>query len=86
VNIYHIIDTIVNTHEIGTNNDDDDGAKASDSTATLLAHLAGRSPSMARNYHVLDTNHKLYRGKNQKVNVSEFEPGSLKLGDTTHYI
>jgi hypothetical protein len=68
VNIDDIIDYTVNTHEIGMKNDDDD-AKASDSTDTLLAHLAGRSSCSGDIRHVLAAEQKSNKGKNQKVNA-----------------
>jgi hypothetical protein len=80
VKIDDIIDFTVNTHEIGMSDDDDD-AKASDSTDTLLAHMAGRSLSLGEICHVLAAKLKLNKGKLQKINASEFEPGTLKLGD-----
>jgi hypothetical protein len=80
-----IIDYTVNTHEIGMNNDDDD-AKASDSTDTLLAHMAGRSLPFGDICHVLAAKQKSEKGKNRKVNTSKSEPGTLKLGDSTHFL
>jgi hypothetical protein len=52
VNIDDIIDYTVNTHEIGMNDDDDD-AKAADTTNTVLAHTTGRSLSLGDIRHVL---------------------------------
>jgi hypothetical protein len=85
VNIDDIIDYTVNTHKIGMNDDDDD-AKESDSSDTLLAHMVGRSSSLGDIGHVLSAKQKLDKGKNQKVNSRESEPGTLKLGDTTHFL
>jgi hypothetical protein len=85
VSIDDIIDYSVNTHEIGMNNDDDD-AKASDSTDTLLAHMAGRSSSLGDIRHVLAAKQKSDKGKKRKVNASKSEPGTLKLGDTTYFV
>jgi hypothetical protein len=83
VNIDYIIDYTVNTHEIGMNNNDD--AKASDNTDTLLAHMAGCSLSLGDICHVLVANQKSDKGKNQKLNASKYESGTMKLGDTTYY-
>jgi hypothetical protein len=68
VNSHHVVDTMsiddiidytVNTHEIGMNDDDDDDdSKASDSTDTLLAHMAGRSLSSGDICHVLAAKQK----------------------------
>jgi hypothetical protein len=85
VNIDDIINYTVNTHEIGMNDDDDD-AKASDSTDTLLAHMAGRSSSSGDIRHVLAAKQKSDKGKNQKVNASKSETGNLKLGDTKYFL
>jgi hypothetical protein len=82
VNIDDVIDYTVKTHEIGMNNDDD-GAKASDSTDNLLAHMAVRSSSSGDIRHVLAAKQKSDKGKNQNVNASMSEPGTLKLGDTS---
>jgi hypothetical protein len=76
VNIDGIIDYTVNTHEI------DDDIKASDSTDNLLAHMAGRRSSSGDICHVLAAKQKSDTGKNRTVNASEYEPGTLKLGDT----
>jgi hypothetical protein len=92
VNSHHVAEMVninyshytVNTHEIGMNNDDDN-AKASDSTDNLLAHLAGHSLSLGDIRNVLAAKHKLDKGKNRKVNVREYEPGTLKLGDMTYF-
>jgi hypothetical protein len=77
--------TAVNTHEIDMNDDDYD-AKVSDSTDTLLAHMAGRSLSSGDIRHVLAAKQKSDKAKNQKVNASKSEPGTLKLGDTIHFL
>jgi hypothetical protein len=86
VDIDDIIDYTVNTHEICMNIDDDDDAKASDCTDTLLAHMAGRSLSSGDISHVLVAKQKLDKGKNRKVNASKSEPGTLKLGDMTYFL
>jgi hypothetical protein len=67
-------------------NDDDDAAKASNSTDTLLAHMDGRSSSLGDIRHVLAAKEKSDKGKNQKVNASESEPGILHLGDMTYFL
>jgi hypothetical protein len=63
VNIDDTIDYTVNTHEIGMNNNDDD-AKASDITDTLLAHISGRSLLLGDIHHAIDTKQKSNNGKN----------------------
>jgi hypothetical protein len=45
-------------------NDDDNDAKASDSTDTLLAHMAGRSSSLGDICHALAVKQKSDKGKN----------------------
>jgi hypothetical protein len=67
-------------------NNDDYDVKASDSTDTLLAHMAGRITSLDDICNVLVAKQKSDKGKNQKVNTSESEPGTLKLGDTTYFL
>jgi hypothetical protein len=62
VNNDDIMDYTVNIHEIGMNHDDDD-AKASDSTDTSQAHMAGCSSSTRDICHVLATKEKLDKGK-----------------------
>jgi hypothetical protein len=85
VNIDDIIYYTINTHEIGMRDDDDD-AKASDSTDILLAQIFGRSLSLGNVCHTLDSKQKDGEGKNQKVNASNSEPGNLKHGDTTYLL
>jgi hypothetical protein len=65
VNIDDIIDYTVNTHEIGMNDDDDD-AKASDSTDNLLAHMTGRSSSLGDIRHVLAAKQEIRQGQESK--------------------
>jgi hypothetical protein len=84
VNIDDIIYYTAHTHEIGMNNDDDD-SKASDSTDTLLAYMAGWNSSSGDICHVLAAKQKLDKGNKPKVNASKSEPGTLKLGDTTYF-
>jgi hypothetical protein len=76
-NIDDIIDYTVNTHDIS------DNTKACDSTDSLLDHMAGRILSLVYIHHGIDAKPKLDMGKNQKVNSSDSEPGTLKLGNTT---
>jgi hypothetical protein len=86
VDIDDIIDYTVNTYEIVMNDDDDDDAKESDSTDTLLAHMVWHRTSSGVNCHVLTAKQKSDKGKNQKVNASKYEPGNLKVGDTTYFL
>jgi hypothetical protein len=74
VNSLHVTDTVnnddiinytFNTHEIGMNNDEDD-AKASDSTDTLLAHMIEKSWSLGDNCHLLTAKQKRDKGKIEK--------------------
>jgi hypothetical protein len=68
------------------NDDDDDDVKASDSTDTLLAQIAGGSSSLGDIWHVLAAEQKFDKVKNKKVNASNSDPGTLKLGDTTYFL
>jgi hypothetical protein len=68
VNIDDIINYTVHTHEIGMKNDNDD-AKASDSTNTLLAHIDGRRSSLGDIRHVIAAKQKSDKVMNQELNV-----------------
>jgi hypothetical protein len=85
VNIDDISDYTKNTHEIGMKNDDDD-AKASESTDILLGHMTGLSLSLGDIHNILAAKQELDKGKNQKVKARESEPGTRKLGNTLYFL
>jgi hypothetical protein len=86
VKSHHVADTVFIDEIIDyTVNSNDDDAKASDATDTLLAHMAWHSSSLGDIFHVLAAKQKSDKGKNRKVNARKSEPRTLKLGDTNYF-